>query len=594
GSPEQASLQHPTLSGLLWPIRKWPRLTAALASAGFLWLCYFPMAWGWLGWVALVPWLSLVRAPGSARRIYGSAWVCGLVFFLAILQWMRVADPRMYATWVGLALCCSLFLPVGLFLIRQLDRHTPLPLVVTVPVVWTALEFLRAHIGTGFPWYFLGHTQHAFLPIIQVSDLGGAYTVSFLVAAVNALFVEWLFGQRGWRALLSLPDEVGRTGRGNLTLHAAGVFLLVAAALGYGFWRLGQTDFAPGPRVTLIQGNLDQRLRNDALDSDDEKAQASMAEHYLQLTYQAVKQQPRPDLIVWPETSHPAGWRELSPHLVLLAALSAAPPAPFPGNLPWMAGALANRPLWLRFLNYEVIHTAERCRTPVLFGVNAYTWEPDRVSNYNAAILVEGDGRVVGRYDKIHRVPFGEYVPFKDWLPLMNKLAPYDFDYSIRPGERLTRFPLGPYHFGMVICYEDTVPTLARQYVGPAPGEPPIDFLLNISNDGWFDGTSEHEEHLAISRFRAVECRRAVGRAVNMGISALIDGNGRVIALPAATWSASKKIPGVVSAVVPLDRRPSLYARWGDWLPWSCWIGILLGFLVAAVPGVGQVANLSN
>src|SRR5205823_574759 len=148
----------------------------------------------------------------------------------------------------------------------------------------------------------------------------------------------------------------------------------------------------------------------------------------------------------------------------------------------------------------------------------------------------------------------------------------YDFDYSISPGEDFTHFSLGRYRFGVIICYEDTDPYLARQYVRPQSTQRPVDFLLNISNDGWFDGTSEHEQHLAICRFRAVECRRAVARAVNMGISAVIDGNGRVVALPGPSWSQSKKIAAVLTAVVPLDQRTSLYARWGDWLPWSCWI----------------------
>src|SRR5207237_2965743 len=114
-------------------------------------------------------------------------------------------------------------------------------------------------------------------------------------------------------------------------------------------------------------------------------------------------------------------------------------------------------------------------------------------------------------------------------------------------------------------CYEDTDPYLARQYVRPGSAAPTVDFLLNISNDGWFDGTSEHEEHLAICRFRAIECRRAIARAVNMGISAVVDGNGRVIALPRADWTRSKKVAAVLTAAVPIDHRVSLYARFGDW-----------------------------
>ncbi|HEX4609900.1 MAG TPA: nitrilase-related carbon-nitrogen hydrolase, partial [Urbifossiella sp.] len=117
------------------------------------------------------------------------------------------------------------------------------------------------------------------------------------------------------------------------------------------------------------------------------------------------------------------------------------------------------------------------------------------------------------------------------------------------------------------------------RYAVPAAGEPAVNFLVNISNDGWFDGTEEHEQHLAICRFRAVECRRAVVRAVNMGISAVIDPDGRVVALPGPTWASSKKVQGIVAAAVPLDDRESAYARFGDWVPAAGWVVIALGVL---------------
>ena len=189
---------------------------------------------------------------------------------------------------------------------------------------------------------------------------------------------------------------------------------------------------------------------------------------------------------------------------------------------------------------------------------------------YNSAVLLKplpkpdplakpGDLRLqrsaaAGRYDKMHLVPFGEYVPLKDQLPFMSWFTPYKNDYSCRPGERWTRFPLvtkngRDFTFGCLICYEDSDPYLARQYVASEP----VNFLVNISNDGWFDGTEEHEQHLAICRFRAIEARRAIVRSVNMGISGVIDPDGRVIALPNPDWSKSKKMEAVVTSVVPID-----------------------------------------
>jgi apolipoprotein N-acyltransferase len=190
----------------------------------------------------------------------------------------------------------------------------------------------------------------------------------------------------------------------------------------------------------------------------------------------------------------------------------------------------------------------------------------------------------------------------------MERFAPYDFDYSINAGDQLTRFPLGEYHFGVLICYEDTYTDLAREYVYPNGREVPVDFLLSISNDGWFDGTSEHDEHLAMCRFRAIESRRAVARAVNMGISAIVDSSGRVLHVtqvnsgrgqlgevwrvddrsgaswPTDEWHRLKKVAAVLEGQLPLDRRSSVYARFGEWLPALCGVITSLGIVWSYVP----------
>ena len=126
-------------------------------------------------------------------------------------------------------------------------------------------------------------------------------------------------------------------------------------------------------------------------------------------------------------------------------------------------------------------------------------------------------------------MPFGEYVPLGDWLPFLQWLTPYEGPFGIDKGEKLARFKVAGHQFGVLICYEDTDPSLARRYLDTTEDGTPVDFLVNMSNDGWFDGSAEHEEHLAVSRFRAIECRRAMVRSVNMGVSAVIDGNGRVL-----------------------------------------------------------------
>ncbi len=569
------------------PLRlPYPRLVAALLTGGLLFVCYFPLNWGWLAWVALVPLLGLVRGGASKKRVFFCAWAGGLAFFWPVLQWMRVADPAMYATWATLATYCALYVPVGVLLVRYLDRATRLPLVVTLPVVWTALEFLRSHLATGFSWYLLAHTQHDFLPIIQVTDLGGTYAVTLLVAAVNAVLFEVLYARRWFRTLLVLPEPIRPVNRRALLGQAVAVALLVGASLGYGEWRLHQNDFEPGPKVALVQSNLDLRLKNQAWSDQPGGAPEAMQQHQVRLTDLAALH--GPELIVWPETSWPGDWKEV-------AADGAGRSEPDAAS-----ARLAQA-------------VAERWHTDLLLGLSTSVVAPDErvLRRYNSAVLATADGHFGGRYDKIHRVPFGEYVPLRDWLPFMEWFSPYDFDYSIRPGERLTRFQLGRYHYGALICYEDTVSYLAREYARPDGDQPAADFLLNTSNDGWFDGTAEHAQHLAICRFRAIEARRSVGRSVNMGISAVVDPNGRVLApqvteqagdvrlwelspratdLPAGRWGEFKKVPGVLIASLPIDHRVSLYARLGDWLPWTCWLILGAGLVVGLARGRRRAA----
>ncbi len=537
----------------------------AAISGIVLWMAFFPVNLGFLAFGALVPWLSLVRVKASRRRRYLAAYLGGFTFFVLATQWVRVAHPMMYASWIGLALVLPLFWVVGLDLIRRLDRFE-IPLWLSVPVVWVALEYARMHFPTGYPflkplhlyqmigfgWYFLGYSQHAFLPLIQIADVGGVYGVSFLVAACNGLLAEWAFRsvavQRWLRWGEPVPALRAPTLR-SLRIGTAAVLVFLLGSLGYGFWALSHPAFSPGPRVAAIQGSVPQAEKNL-------KGQ-SLAKTYAGLHLQAMKLEPPADLIVWPETCFADDWFEIADDTV--------PSEEF--------ARIASKSL----KNFSEF----RPGSPVLLGLNAYEWQANREWRYNSALLLDTLGRKVGRYDKMHLVPFGEYVPLKETFPFMSTFTPYKWDYSCRPGESWTRFPLTSsnrdYTFGCLICYEDSDPYLARQYVT----EQPVDFLVNISNDGWFDGTEEHEQHLAICRFRAIEARRPIVRSVNMGISAVIDSDGRVVALPGESWGGSKKMEGIVSAIVPIDTRPSWYARIGDWLPAACWMAIALGCVLA-------------
>src|SRR5262245_4098423 len=550
----------------------------AILSGLILYACYFPIAAGFLAWVALVPLLSLVRANARPRRIYFAAFVGGLVCYLPAIQWMRVAHPAMYVSWLVLAVYCSLALVAAVWLVRRLDRVN-CPLWLSVPLVWVSVEYFRSHFPTGFTWmenfgirtpigfgwYMLGHTQHDWIGLIQSADLSGVYGLTFLVAMVNA--VAWTAVERSAavRSWLRLPDRMPAPWLLGPIVAAS---LLVTAVV-YGYARLDHEPFDVGPQVALIQGNLPQDVKNEHGDE--------MKTHFYSLADQAArppKGQPKPDLVIWPETSYLAPWLDIVPSVDV---------AKTEERIRRARNISRNAVRDDMLLGWENSNVG--WQTTSLFGLNSLEWEAeDRVWKYNSALLVDAHGNPVARYDKIHLVPFGEYVPMRQTFPFLRIFTPYETDYSCKPGEHWTRFPLTvgerTYHFACLICYEDSDATLARQYV--RPGAEGIDFLVNISNDGWFRGPAEHEQNLAVSRFRAVETRRSVVRAVNMGISAIIDPDGRVVALPGETWATSKKVEGIVRGPVPIDTRTTLYARFGDWLPVLGWVVVFGGFVLGS------------
>jgi apolipoprotein N-acyltransferase len=548
----------------------------SVLSGVLLWAAFFPLNLGPLGFFALVPWLSLVRAAVSRGRRYFAAYVGGVVFFLLATNWVRVAHPMMYASWAGLSLVMPLTWLLALFFIRRLDR-LGMPLSLSVPIAWVAIEYARMHFPTGFwflkplgiyqmigfGWYFLGYAQHAFLPFIQIADIGGVYLVSFVVAAVNGAIAEGLSAFAFTRKWLRWPEPVEQPRPRVFVLNALFALSLAIAGTAYGFMRLAHPDFAVGPHVSAIQGSVAQQ--------DKMTDTKGLFNDYNNLCLSVTRES---DLVVWPETCYPYSLYTLAPGVN-------------PNTAPEDTDRLITRsPLLIQIFATGLKMSSSEpppppWRTNVLLGMNTYEWDGNREVPANTALLVDANGRIVARYDKMHLVPFGEYVPLRTIAPWMQMFSPYKYDYSCRPGESWTRFPLTArdgrtFTFGCLICYEDSDPYLARHYVDSEP----VNFLVNISNDGWFDGTEEHEEHLAICRFRAIEARRSVVRAVNMGISGVIDSDGRVVALPGPSWSASKKMEGVVNAAVTIDSRGSLYATLGDWLPALCWLTLVVGLVI--------------
>jgi apolipoprotein N-acyltransferase len=232
---------------------------------------------------------------------------------------------------------------------------------------------------------------------------------------------------------------------------------------------------------------------------------------------------------------------------------------------------------------------------------------------YNSAFLYRPDGqKYPRRYDKIHLVLFGEFMPFRKTLPvlfnLLMKFTPYDFDYSLDAGSEYTVFEMNgreqqgrTYRFSVMICYEDTVPDIARRFALDDAGQKRIDWLVNISNDGWFVrfkwdpalreangnvfASTELVQHTAICVFRAVENRLSVVRSVNTGVSCLIDSVGRVRDgftagdLPSHAM-ARRVVAGWFVDRVPIDERITFFSRFGQWLDFCCAIGFVSVIIV--------------
>ena len=531
-------------------------LVLALLSSILQYLSFFPANLGSLGWVALTPLLVLSKFP-LPRQAGWVIWSCCFAQYLCSLRWMMVADERMIATWILLAWWCSLFPITGIHLLRLLSTHLGLPLAILAPLIWIPLEHSRAYLLTGFPWYYLAHTQHEVIPLLQTADIAGTQLLTFIVALSNGWVADLLLFIRPWFLPLS-----SITRKSILLATGTGGIILILLSFAYGKWKISVTleSLEPGPKIVSMQGNHPQAARNDETYFD------GLWDDYLVLLGRAKKL--APDLIVWPETSFPF---EIQTILCEAGPLMGKPRVGDSDSI-LARKSVFSGPSHLLGASIAIVDNGTIIR------------------RHNSALLQDIAHERVVRYDKIHRVPFGEYLPMKDYFPGMNLLSPYTFDYSISSGNCFPRFPVQgdkrEYIFTTLICYEDSDFILARLAAG-ADGLPRPDFLVNQSNDGWFKGTEEHEQHLAVARFRAVETRRSLIRSVNMGISALVDPIGRVLTpnafpgdpstfeipqdainLPGSQWHLFKAKPLVILATIPICHADSIYMLYGDWLAW--------------------------
>jgi apolipoprotein N-acyltransferase len=521
----------------------------SFAGVVLMWAALPPLDWWPLAWVAPVPWVMLIRRdelPG--RRPYRVLTLAGFCFWMAVLHWMRLPHPATSVGWVALSAYFAFYLPLFVGLSRVAVHRLRVPAILAAPIIWTGLELARAHLLTGMTMASLGHTQYRWVELIQLSDLAGAFGVSFVVMFVAACLARMIPDY----SPTSPPLQWGGV-RGVFRilwpLLPAGAML--AAALCYGHVRMSDDRGAPGPRIALIQGSIDATMQHDPTLKD-----RSFSEYY-DLSRQAVAGGRSFDLIVWPEAMFVYG--------LVTYAEDAKRPAYYKGT-----EAEFRQQLRESQQNWTLLaDTAQVLGTPLLIGADMYSLDSEGDECFNSAAYVDRNGKLLGSYAKMHLVMFGEYVPFGQYFPSLQRLTP--LPVNVTPGKRPVTFelpmrnPPRQCRIAPNICYESVLSHVIRGQVNTltAEGKEP-EILVNLTNDGWYWGSSELDMHLACGVFRAVECRKPFLIAANTGFSAWIDADGRL------QEQGPRRAKAILLAEPRIDGRRSWYLAHGDWFAGVC------------------------
>ncbi|MCH2181674.1 MAG: apolipoprotein N-acyltransferase [Mariniblastus sp.] len=499
-------------------------LGTALASSLLLWLSFPPVGWWPLAWIALVPMMWLVATPTIGTRPYRLIWLAGLLYWLGTFYFIPIPHWALWIGWLVVSLYLSLYLPLFVLLSRALVHRLQWPTLLAGPLVWVGIEWLRSNVITGMAMVCLSHTQYRQPILIQVSDLFGGYTLTFLMAMFSAALLTCFSGKRVGNAR-------------SLTSGLAIAVLILLLVVGYGYLRLQHSFHSDNPdrreaKVALIQGSIDTEFPTSQ--AEQMAYQEKRDREYYQLSRQAAGQWPEMDLMIWPESSFPI------PD-ILDSALQGGNPS----------GLLAYRGQTSQV--WSAVTAGSARPFEMLVGTTAYG--NDEI--YNAAILLNSSGEVASRYFKNHRVMFGEYVPLSDWFPFLQDWSP--IGRGLTAGTDPSSFQVNDIRFSPNICFESTVPHLIRRQVNQlaSEGKEP-DVMVNITNDGWFFGTSCLDLHLACNVFRAVEMRKTNLVCANTGLSAEIDPHGKI--LQQGPRQATETLRAVVQ---PADTH-SLYRSVGD------------------------------
>ncbi len=485
---------------------------APLVSGLLLVLSFPPFQLVLPSFIALVPLLAFLERERSTVRAVLGAFLCGLVFWGALLYWITIFTD---AGFVVLILIMASNLALFAWVTRRLESRFGLPLAVSAPFVWTAIDYIHAHGDLAFTWGQPAYSLTYYPALIQFAEFCGPYGVTFWLVAFNGLLYTLYKRYRS-----SLP--VGRT--------ASAAALMIVLPLAWGSLVLNNAgdDLAGGDnlRVSYIQPSIAQELKWSAEMRD------STFEILGQLSVSQAAE--RPDLVVWPEAAAPA--------------------------------YLRTDRRWREYVG----SVAQGLDCYLLTGAPEYHFHEDRkdYDSYNSAFLFAPNGLIAGKYDKIHMVPVSERMPFEDIFTGLKKIDVGGSHFV--PGDSLVVFHTGLGDFGTLICFESIFPEISRGMVRGG-----AQFLVNMTNDAWFERTSAAYQHSAFLVLRAIENRRAIVRSANTGVSAFYDSYGR-------RRQATKLYERTAATSgIRLRSDRTLYNRLGDWPAHLCWVLSLAALFVS-------------
>jgi len=474
-----------------------------------------------LGWVALIPlFLALRGATPKQGAFLGFAF--GFFQFGGVLYWIAFLEEAKYLSglaWLTLVTYLSLYsMAFGWIYCFLLERFRIAGLWFA-PVVWVACEYFR---GTrpwgGFNWAEIGYTQAPYPVILAFTALAGIYGLNFLMVWFNAAVAEYI-GE------LRKKKKEG----GGIVFWEKWVGLLtptvpVLVVCAYGLYVIQTTPVKKVGKVALIQPSIDQSLKWD-------KTNEEATYHKFSRLITSAKNG-HPDLVIWPETAAPS-------------------------YLLWSPKAL----------NRVTTIVRSSLATNLVGCLDAQKGKDNVVRYFNAAVQFTAQGRSNGIYHKRHLVPFGEFVPFQKYLtflgPVVGDLGNFDF------GSSYEKFQTRKFSYTPMICYEVIFPGDVRSAF-----QTQADCLVNISNDAWYGRTASAYQHVMMAVVRTAEERKPLLRAANTGISLATDPFGHIL-----TFSRLFEETELTADVILSTGKPTLFSRWGNWLPLSCW-GITFVFFI--------------